>query len=399
MALQQRGHEVTLITNGQFESLAREMGMKFIASGPAVRYEETAQDPDLWHPRKGFAAAMTLVLSHIEELYRIIQSHYVPGQTMVVGHTMAFAARVAQEKLGVPMLGVHLAPAVFRSVHQPPVMQAGVDRSWLPGWIQKILWRGMDRRMLDPVVCPALNHWRWELGLEPVRRPMKDWIHSPSGVLGLWPDWFAPKQADWPGRVELTGFSMFDQSGVQTIPAGLREFLAQGDPPLVFTPGSAMMHGRTFFEQAVKACQRMNRRGVFLTRYADQVPKELPAEIYHADYVPLSQILPRASAFVHHGGIGSCSQALAAGVPQLIMPLAHDQPDNAMRIVRLGVGDQLKPSQFTAGNIQTKLDKLIDMPRVWSRCKAIAMKCEQQLGRNQAADAIESFARRQSISS
>lgn len=397
MALQQRGHEVTLITNGQFESLAREMGLKFIASGPVAKYEQAAQDPDLWHPRKGFAAAMTLVLSHIEELYRIIQSHYVPKETLVVGHTMAFAARVAQEKLGVPMIGVHLSPAVFRSVHVPPVLQVGQDWSWLPAWFQRLLWRGVDRRMIDPVLCPALNHWRWELGLERIRRPMHEWIHSPAGTLGLWPDWFAPVQTDWPGRVELTGFSMFDESGVQSVPAALGEFLAQGEAPIVFTPGSAMRHGHKFFQEAVNACNRMNRRGVLLTRYAEQVPKNLPKEICHFDYVPLSQVLPRASAFVHHGGVGSCSQGLAAGVPQLLMPLAHDQPDNAARLMRLGVGDQLKPSRFTAANIQTKLSGLIDVPAVWSRCKAIAMKSDQQQGRTQAADAIEAFAHRHGI--
>lgn len=397
MALQQHGHEVTLITNGQFESLAREVGLKFIASGPATKYLEAAQDRDLWHPRKVFAAAMTLVLSHIEELYRIIQSHNVPGQTVVVGHTMAFAARVAQEKLGIPLLGVHLSPAVFRSVHQPPVMKTGVDISWMPAWLQRLWWRGVDRRMIDPVVCPALNHWRWELGLEPVRRPLNAWIHSPGGILGLWPSWFAPVQRDWPKRVELTGFSMFDESGLQAMPAELRGFLAQGDPPIVFTPGSAMMHGHRFFEAAMKACERMGKRGVFLTRYAEQIPKKLPAEICYAPYVPLSQILPRAAAFVHHGGIGSCAQGLAAGIPQLVMPLSHDQPDNAARLCRLGVGRQLMPAKFTAVNIQHQLKGLIDVPQIWSTCKAFAMKCEKQNGRQLACDAIESFAKRQNI--
>lgn len=393
MALQQRGHDVTLITNSHFEPLARQVGLRFVSSCPNEKYIDVAQDPDLWHPRRGFATAMTLVLSHIEDLYRIIQSHYVPGQTMLVGHSMAFASLVAREKMGIPMVGVHLSPAMLRSVYRPPVMTTGRSMHWLPKWIQRWIWREVDRYVIDPVICPTLNHWRWELGLEPIRRPFAQWIHSPDRVLGLWPDWFAPPQPDWPQQVCLTGFPLYDESGVASIPSHLRQFLSQGDAPIVFTPGSAMMHAQQFFEQAVEACLKMNRRGVFLTRFTEQLPKAMPSSICHADYAPLSQLLPRACAFVHHGGVGSCAQGLAAGVPQLIMPMSHDQPENASRILDLGVGDMLPPHKFFAGNLVDKLSRLIDIPEVWSRCKSLAIKCHQQDGRIEACDAIETHAR------
>jgi rhamnosyltransferase subunit B len=57
-------------------------------------------------------------------------------------------------------------------------------------------------------------------------------------------------------------------------------------------------------------------------------------------------VLPRAAVLVHHGGIGTAAQALAAGIPQLVVPSAHDQPDNAVRIRRLGVGDFLLPRAY-----------------------------------------------------
>jgi rhamnosyltransferase subunit B len=65
-----------------------------------------------------------------------------------------------------------------------------------------------------------------------------------------------------------------------------------------------------------------------------------------ADYVPFSQVLPRCRALIHHGGIGTTAQALTAGLPQFIMPMAFDQPDNADRLEKLGVARWLKPQDF-----------------------------------------------------
>ena len=110
-----------------------------------------------------------------------------------------------------------------------------------------------------------------------------------------------------------------------------------------------------------------------LTQFRDQVPKSLPDSVAHFEYVPLSQLLPRAAALVHHGGIGTASQALAAGVPQLVMPMAHDQPDNADRIKRLGVGRALKPKRFTAANVARELSAL-DTEDVRHACQAVATR-------------------------
>ena len=113
---------------------------------------------------------------------------------------------------------------------------------------------------------------------------------------------------------------------------------AAGEPPIVFTPGSAMYHGQDFFRASVEACKQLNRRGILLTRHAEQIPADLPATIRHFSYAPFSLLLPRAAALVHHGGIGTSAQAMAAGCRQLITPFAHDQFDNADRLRRLGEG-------------------------------------------------------------
>jgi rhamnosyltransferase subunit B len=86
---------------------------------------------------------------------------------------------------------------------------------------------------------------------------------------------------------------------------------------------------------------------VFATRDALQVPTGLSPSIFVTTYAPFSTLLPHAAAFVHHGGMGTLSQCFMAGIPQLVTPMAYDQPDNAALVERLGAGLALNLDQFT----------------------------------------------------
>ena len=52
----------------------------------------------------------------------------------------------------------------------------------------------------------------------------------------------------------------------------LKRFLDAGDKPIAFTPGSAMFHGREFFQAAADACRFFGRRGLLLTRHPENIP-------------------------------------------------------------------------------------------------------------------------------
>ena len=181
---------------------------------------------------------------------------------------------------------------------------------------------------------PALNKIRTKLELPPAKHILGRWLHSPQQVLGLFPDWFAPPQADWPPNVALTGFPLFDESEFRDIDTELKSFLASGPAPIVFTPGSTMVDSLSFFSAASEVLSTLGQRGIFLAKEGSPMPS-LGANILVRSYVPLSKLLPQAKVLVHHGGIGTVSQALAAGIPQLAVPFAHDQFDNAARVERV----------------------------------------------------------------
>jgi rhamnosyltransferase subunit B len=345
--LRARGHRVTLITNGHFEPLARRAGLEFAPLGTAADYRAVLEYPEIWDLRKGFQLMVKwAMLKPMRPTYEAIETRNVPGETVMAAPVTAFGARVAQERLGIPLVTVNLQPAMLRSSAAPPVLNPlPLSRKMPKLWNKALFWLA-DVAVTDPLVARETNAFRAELGLPPARRFFDAWWFSPACVLGLFPEWFAPPQHDWPRQVRLTGFPLYDESDAVGLAPELAAFLDAGTPPIVFTPGSAMRHGRAFFEAAVDACRRLGRRGVLISPFGDQVPAELPREIRAFEFVPFSRIFPRAAAVAHHGGIGTSAQGLAAGVPQLIMPMAHDQPDNADRLERLGVARSLPPRRF-----------------------------------------------------
>ena len=140
---------------------------------------------------------------------------------------------------------------------------------------------------------------------------------------------------------------MEDMAAERPLEPELKAFLDAGAAPVVFTPGTGHHHARQFFETALALKEKLGCRAVFLTSQTTQVPADLPAGIFVAAYAPFSAVLPHASVFVHHGGIGTIAQSLAAGVPQLVVEMALDQHDNAERVARLGVGLSIPVSRFS----------------------------------------------------
>jgi UDP:flavonoid glycosyltransferase YjiC (YdhE family) len=172
----------------------------------------------------------------------------------------------------------------------------------------------------------------------------------------------------------LTGFPLYDERGVSDMPPELAEFLAAGDAPIVFTPGSAMHHGENFFRESVAACVQLNRRGVLLSRHADHIPPNLPANVRHFAYAPFSQLLPKAAAFVHHGGIGTAAQGMAAGVKQIVMPLSHDQFDNGDRMQRLRVARVIPAKRYIATRVAADVQELLADEAATARCAETARR-------------------------
>jgi UDP:flavonoid glycosyltransferase YjiC (YdhE family) len=376
-ALRVRGHDVTLVASQRFGRATEQAGLRFVGTHSEQDYHRFTNDPDLWHPRRGVLKVMHAVASYIRADFARIEQTFDPGRTVLVGHSLNLAARTFEEIHHVPAATLHLAPSLFRSDYEQPTCVPGVDWSHWPVWVKRSLWWSIDRWVFDSKVVPELNRWRRELGLSPISRPFKTWAHSECLVIGLFPNWFAPRQPDWPSHFRLTGFPLYDTVDTKPSSPGLRSFLNGGSPPVVLTFGTANQTAKRYLLEGLEAIRRLGRRALVLTHYPEQLPAALGPDCWHESYAPLSLVLPRSAAIVHHGGIGTCAQGLAAGIPQLTMPMSFDQPDNAARLSRLGVGRWVRPSAFRAERVAADLSSILEDPGVADRCRHWADEMRQ----------------------
>jgi UDP:flavonoid glycosyltransferase YjiC (YdhE family) len=396
-ALAARGHQAKIITNPYFEDVVTNAGLEMLPLGTRDDYVRLSEHPDLWHPLRG----PKLVLGYasakmLRPLYDVLIANYLSGQTVFCAHGMDLASRTAGEHLKAPVASIMFAPGMLWTLYDSPRLKGALLGPRVPRWIKRTQFWVSDVLFVQALLGPDLNRLRRELGLPTVQRIFSKWLFASDLPLGLFPDWFGPRQPDWPANTKTTGFPLWDTPGDSELPEGVRAFLDAGQPPIAFSPGSANKEAQQFFEAAVDACRRIGRRGILLTKYAHQLPPNLPETIYHAGFVPMSQLLPRTAALVHHGGIGSCAQGFAAGVPQIVLPMSYDQFDNSKRVVRLGVGQEISVRQFTGRRIADALASMLSSPDVASRCRDLASRCNGPRALAAACEALEELAARKS---
>jgi UDP:flavonoid glycosyltransferase YjiC (YdhE family) len=368
--LRARGHEIFMIAPAIFGSAARRLGFDFAELGTENEYERVASRADLWRPVRGYRVLGEGIAFGLEPAYRAIVDRYEPDRTVLVSHALVFGARVAQEKLNIPTVTIHLSPVVFRSLLQPAFTPPLPVSPRYPAWRNRLCYALVDALLVDPAFGRPLNAFRRKLGLPKVNGIFRDWVHSPDRVIGLFPEWFAPPAPDWPKQTVLTGFPLYDEADVTPLDEELLRFLDEGEAPILFTSGSTMRHAERFFDSAVKACQILNRRGLLLSPHAAHLPSRLPPGIRPLRYTPFSRLLPRCAAIVHHGGIGTMALALAAGIPQVAVPVAFDHAENGARLERLGVGKTVRASRFNAASGAAALARVLD-PRHVATCAAL----------------------------
>jgi rhamnosyltransferase subunit B len=392
-ALVARGHRAKIVTNPYFEDVVTGAGLELVPLGTRENYIELSQHPDLWHPIRG----PKLVLSHasgqmLEPLYNLLVANYVPGETVFCPHVMDMASRVAAEQFAAPIASILFAPGVIWSLHDSPRLKGALLGPRVPRWLKHAQFWAADRWFMQPLLAPHINGLRKKLGQLPLKGIFNNWLFETDLMLGLFPDWFGPRQPDWPPNSRTVGFPLWDAHDDVSLAKEVVEFLDGGAPPIVFSPGSANREAHQFFAVAVDTCVRLGRRGILLTKYDHQLPSNLPETVRHFGFVPMSKLLPHTCALVHHGGIGSCAQALAAGVPQIVRPMSYDQFDNSRRLERLGVSKEISVRKFTSDSVAESLSQLLESTQVAAKCKELAARCDGRAALTAACEALERLA-------
>lgn len=378
--LLERGHQVEFCANAYFGQKVKNAGMTFLELGDERLYMEALQRPGVWDPRKGFHAVWQFVRESLELNYQIVKERIEPGNTILVGTTLAMANRVIQDELDIKVSTVHLSPCCIISAHEPMTGAGYPAPTALPLWIKNAYVGLIDNLALDRVCRDDINKFRAAHNLPPVKSIFRKWLPSPDQVICAFPDWYAEPQPDWPPNSVCTGIPIFNKQEHESLSDEVQDFLQSGAPPVVVTPGSAMAQSEKYFKTILQCLSGSNYRAIFVAKYSNKVLENLPANILWSKYEPFDLLFPRAQVVIHHGGIGTSAQCMNAGVPQMITPFAHDQFDNAARLEKLGVAKKPRvPNEFNFTNDPNGawrkcLDSIIHDKQMRLQCQNIKAK-------------------------
>jgi rhamnosyltransferase subunit B len=390
LELRNRGHDIVFATMDKYRITIEQLGFEFQPMRPDGTIMDT---PEAMARIKDVDAGAEycirkLLMPSLRDTYTDLLDIARDADAIVAGD-IVYAAPLVAEQLGIPWISLALAPIAFFSITDPSVplrrFLAKLNELGLPINSRMIgLFKAVNKAWAAPIY-----QLRAELKLPPIyHNPLVD-RSTAALVLAMFSATLAPPQSDWDQNTLLAGFTWYDGNELNSqLPPELEHFLATGEPPIVFTLGSAVvMIPGTFYQESIQAAIQLNRRALLLIG-KNTLPANLPPDIIAIDYIPHSQIFPHACAIVHPGGIGTTAQALRAGVPTLIMPYSYDQPDNAARVERLGTSRTIDRAQYNASTVANELRILLNHPHYAAAATKIARTIQAEDGVSIACDAL-----------
>ena len=393
LELQRRGHTPVIATSESYREKIVATGVAFHAARPNLTPDDKELLRAVMDERGGPEYVIRrLMVPAVRDMYADLMEA-ARGADLLISAELTFAADSVAEKAGIPWIVATLAPLSFMSRYDPPVL---IQAPWLTGIA------ALSKPLYASLV--SLSQWGIRHWTEPVRQMRRDLglVPGPAGLFGprqhaaallaMFSPVIGKPQPDWPSNTRQTGFAFYDRH--EPMPAALAAFLDAGDPPIVFTLGSAAVFDPgEFYRHSAEAAKSIGRRAVLLV---GPEPPSLPPyddRIAVAPYAPFSELFPRAAAVVHQGGIGTTAQTLRAGRPMVIVPFSHDQPDNAARVVRLGIGDVIARRKYSAATAAAALRRVIEDPAYAQRAAQAGAQIQGEDGAANAADVIDTLLR------
>jgi UDP:flavonoid glycosyltransferase YjiC (YdhE family) len=390
LELKRRGHTVTIASTNYYRQKVEDIGLRFVPIRP--NWDPTDRNlvalcQDL--KRGPETLLRDLVLPFLADTYYDLLRAAEKADLMVAGE-LVYAAPLVAEKLKLPWVSAILSPCSFFSARDPSLLVTApvLIRLRNAGWLVNRAIVNLGGLMTWPWWKPVRRLRRAE-GLSRSRNPLLYDKLSGRLVLALFSRCLAEAQTDWPAQTVQTGFVYYDSpTATPSISAELEDFMAAGDSPIVFTQGSTAVHNPgDFFEVSIEVAQKLGRRAVLIG--ASPQPQSKASRVFATLYAPYSQVFPRAAVVIHQGGSGTTAQALRAGRPMVVVPYGWDQPDNAIRVERLGVGIGLARRDYSVKNAADALQTILSDQVFAERAKTVAAEIAAEDAVASACDSIE----------
>jgi vancomycin aglycone glucosyltransferase len=378
VALQARGHVVSLVAPANFVSWVHSHGLNMQSDGidaeALLQASGTGLQSLSWQMR---------YLSHITPLLFEPVARASAGCELVIGAGLQFAAASVAEWRNVPYAHVVFCPCAIPNSTSPP---PNVHSQRLPRWINRLLWQA-GGPIADFALRGPVNRGRATLGLGALDNPISQILEGRT-ILASDRD-LGPPPDDAPERAASTDALVLDEPG--TLDERVEAFLRQGPAPIYIGFGSMIApRVRELAAQVIAAVRAVGCRAVIAGGWAALDHHIIEAgDVLTIDNVPHSLIFPKVAAAVHHGGAGTTTAAARAGAPQVLLPHILDQYYWAHRVEALGLGPPALPvERVTADALADRVSRAVNDPLIRERVNRLAPLVA---ARNGAIAAIEFF--------
>ena len=384
--LQRRGHAVRFLSNDYFKPRILAAGFEFVSVGTLEQYHK-GNSAEAWEPRNHTDNFEHYHAPAFEPAFEYVKN-LADKNVLVLALGEENGARVAAEKFNIPFVKVILSPNIIFSVYSPPAPMSWAIPKKIPRFIVRFLLR-RNRKTRFKVFCNAPHTAEYIATRKRLQCPLIFQTESNAILqIGFFPEWFGMRAKDWPVELKLVGFPLQNRAS-ENMRRELDEFIAQQGAPLIFTTGTGVKDVAALFEEGRKICEQLHVPGVFVGGNTGAELLKDSALCLHMDYIDFEYALPKALVIIHHGGMGTTAQAIKAGIPQLIRPLKYDQPDNAERVYKLGLGTYVMPEKFKVEQVAPILSNMLQKAKNSKALKHYATDVNNSSAIINACDLIE----------
>lgn len=373
--LVRRGSYVQYFTTPEFRAAVTAAGAEFIDVSPLLPL-----DADRPYPNH-FNLADTLLSATEQIVDALLPKLRTDPPNVIVHDSMCPWGKVLAQLLNVPSVGsvttFVLSPLAAIS---SPALVGEVLRMWLGSVEARRSFRTTARRL---------------------RARYSQAFPSPLGVLSqfgttnvVYTSRALQPASRWLGRnFVFVGPSLPEQSAQL-------DFALRVDHPLVYVSlGTLLNDAPAFFRACFDAFDGQDVHVVMaIGRTVNRADLgAVPTNVVIRPHVPQLAVLAQASAFVTHGGMNSVHEALAHGVPMLVVPQGSDQMLVGKRVQAVGAGRMLARQDVTASALREGVQRLLGDDQVSAATKRVGREALALGGAQRAAEVILSASRRYSL--
>ncbi|HRJ75740.1 MAG TPA: glycosyltransferase [Anaerolineales bacterium] len=390
VGLMNRGHNVTLAAPARFKNLVEEYKINFVPlAGDIEELSRKLNDSGY-----NFIKQMNELRNHAIEIGADIfrQTDITSQNADLIIHTFAHAVgahTLAREK-NIPDLHIQTFPMFTPTGDYPNIT--------MPNFRNRFLNR------LSHIVSKKLFFFSAQIGFEQVRRKAKlpkrklfipfdeNPLHFQTPILCAWSPSILPASTDWSyPQIHVAGYYFFPLNNSYHPPLELDNFLKSGKPPICISFGSMVNKDAKRIDEIIReSLKQTNNRGIILSGWGS-VQHESTNDLLYIESAPHDWLLPKCKMIIHHGGAGTTSAGLRAGIPNIVVPFTADQPFWGSRVYAVGAGP--KPILVKHLSVERLVNAIIQAESdvIRRRAQVIGQEIRGEDGVGNAIQLIESY--------